>query len=505
MNDARPADGPADTGPAAASADNVHHRRPLVLAVVGHTNAGKTSLLRTLVRRREFGEVSDRPGTTRHAEAITLWVDEQPALRFVDTPGLEDPIGLLALLHGPRTASTDSSLGTAPGAHSPAERVRRFLASPPASAEFEQEAKVLRAAIDADALLHVIDCREPVLPKYRSEMAILGSCGRPVLPVLNFMHEGAARVAAWTTALADHGLHAVLRFDAVAPFVGAEQRLYEALKALVPAQAERFDEVLTFLALERLNRRAACLSVLADLLLAATALRETVPRRTMADSAARQAVVDTLHQALALRSRAAVLQWLDIHAFNADDAALVLAPWSDGRWQADLFNPEQLRRAGQALGTGAVVGAGIGLAADVALAGLSLGTGTAIGAALGGGLSQGFAAPGRQLMNLVSGRVELSIEDSALVLLAEQMLALLLRLERRGHGAVQRLHSEAAAPAGEVPAARALLAALRPARAHPEWAHAAGSPVTAERRGQQAAAATIAALRQRLHDTPADD
>ena len=30
------------------------------IAVVGHTNAGKTSLLRTLTRRRDFGEVSDR-------------------------------------------------------------------------------------------------------------------------------------------------------------------------------------------------------------------------------------------------------------------------------------------------------------------------------------------------------------------------------------------------------------------------------------------------------------
>ena len=41
--------------------------KPLTLAVVGHTNVGKTSLLRTLTRDVGFGEVSHRPSTTRHA------------------------------------------------------------------------------------------------------------------------------------------------------------------------------------------------------------------------------------------------------------------------------------------------------------------------------------------------------------------------------------------------------------------------------------------------------
>ena len=35
----------------------------LRVAVVGHTNTGKTSLLRTLMRDVNFGEVSDRPAT----------------------------------------------------------------------------------------------------------------------------------------------------------------------------------------------------------------------------------------------------------------------------------------------------------------------------------------------------------------------------------------------------------------------------------------------------------
>lgn len=71
---------------------------PLKLAVVGHTNVGKTSLLRTLTRDVGFGEVSHRPSTTRHVEGARLSVDGEPLLELYDTPGLEDAIALLDYL-----------------------------------------------------------------------------------------------------------------------------------------------------------------------------------------------------------------------------------------------------------------------------------------------------------------------------------------------------------------------------------------------------------------------
>ena len=54
----------------------------LKLAVVGHTNVGKTSLLRTLTRDAGFGEVSHRPSTTRHVEGARLSVDGEPLLEL---------------------------------------------------------------------------------------------------------------------------------------------------------------------------------------------------------------------------------------------------------------------------------------------------------------------------------------------------------------------------------------------------------------------------------------
>ena len=98
-------------------------KQPLHIAVVGHTNAGKTSLLRTLTRQVSFGEVSDRPGTTRHTESIELRVDGAAAVRFYDTPGLEDSVALLDYLN------------TQPGQSRP-DKVRAFLQGPEARAVF---------------------------------------------------------------------------------------------------------------------------------------------------------------------------------------------------------------------------------------------------------------------------------------------------------------------------------------------------------------------------------
>src|SRR3546814_12776278 len=70
----------------------------LKIAVVGHTNTGKTSLLRTLTRDSSFGDVADSPGTKRHVEGARLRLDGRPALEWFDTPGWDDSIALLEYL-----------------------------------------------------------------------------------------------------------------------------------------------------------------------------------------------------------------------------------------------------------------------------------------------------------------------------------------------------------------------------------------------------------------------
>lgn len=453
---------------------------PLLVAVVGHTNAGKTSLLRTLTRREGFGEVADRPGTTRHTESVDLRVDGRSAIRFFDTPGLEDSTGLLDAL-GPLRADM-----------TPPQRLRAFLATEAAEAEFEQEAKVLRALLEVDAALYVIDCREPVVAKFRCEIEILASCGKPVLPVLNFVRDAAQREADWQKVLADFGLHALARFDAVAPFVGAEQRLYRDLQTLLPQRGAQLRQVADFLAQELAARREASLRAIAETLIDVTAARITLEREELDDAHRKAARIDTFRAGVSQRAQRGVQEVLEVHAFRPEEANLELLPWLDGRWEADLFNIETLREAGVRLGTGAAVGAGFGLAADAALGGLSLGAGAALGAAIGGAASQGFGAVGRRLANLAAGREDLTVEDVVIVRIAQDLLGLMLVLEERGHAATARIELGQALAAAPPEPFKPLLRALASARGQASWTVA---PLRPRERAQ---APVLDALRELL-------
>lgn len=432
------------------------------IAVVGHTNVGKTSLLRTLTRRVDFGRVSDQPGTTRHAEVVALRLEGQVQMRFVDTPGLEDAVALHEFL---QQQAGETRL----------QRIKAFLRGPEARAAFEQEAKVLRTLLErADAAMLVLDVREPVLPKYRAELDLLVACARPLMPVLNFARSERARSAEWHQLLRESGLHARAEFDAVAPLHGAEQQLYNDLAALLPAWRVHLQGIVDGLALQAQDRLRAAARSVADTLVGVAAMRRTTPARDLADDAQRRAFVAAFQREAQEHARTGVAGLLELFGFRAGDAELAGLPVSDGRWASDLFNPELLKRVSVRLGVGALVGAGAGVVVDVALAGLSLGAATGVGAALGGAASGGWRPVWRKVQNRLTGVREVTVEDAVLVLLASRLCDLALALARRGHAAEQRL---LLAPDGHAPAAddaarhelAALVRTLAPARGHPEW------------------------------------
>lgn len=237
---------------------------PLKLAVVGHTNVGKTSLLRTLTRDVGFGEVSHRPSTTRHVEGARLSVDGEPLLELYDTPGLEDAIALLDYLE--RLERPGERLD------GPA-RLERFLQGSEARQRFEQEAKVLRQLLASNAGLYVIDAREPVLAKYRDELEVLANCGKPLLPVLNFVASSQHREPEWREALARLGLHALVRFDSVAPPEDGERRLYESLALLLENARPALQRLIDDQQAQRLARRHSGKRLIAELLLDCAACR----------------------------------------------------------------------------------------------------------------------------------------------------------------------------------------------------------------------------------------
>ena len=299
------------------------------IAVVGHTNTGKTSLLRTLTRDTRFGEVADSPGTTRHVEGARLRIEGGDALEWFDTPGMEDSISLLEYLE--RLEAPGERLD------GPA-RVRRFLDTPEAHGRYEQEARVLAKMLDCDAALYVIDARDPVLGKHRDELDILAACGRPLLPVLNFVNAPQHRAADWRAALARLGLHAVVEFDTVAPALDGERQLYARLAVLLDRHAAALTRLSDALVRQRQERRAAAFELLADLLIDVAALRLSSPN----DADALAAAAERLRALARQREQACVTALLALYNFRPSDIDADALPLQGERWGMDLFHPQAL-------------------------------------------------------------------------------------------------------------------------------------------------------------------
>ncbi len=431
---------------------------PLKLVVVGHTNVGKTSLLRTLLRDAGFGEVSHRPGTTRHVEGARLSVEGESLLELYDTPGLEDAIALLDYLE--RLDRPGERLD------GPA-RVERFLQGAEARQRFEQEAKVLRQLLLSDAALYVIDAREPVLAKYRDELAVLAMCGRPLLPVLNFVADGgeAAREAEWRGSLARLGLHALVCFDSVAPPLDGERRLFESLALMQQHYRPQLQRLIDDRERQRRRRLEAGARLIAELLIDCAACRHSV------DAEAVQAV-EALQQAVRQREQRCVDALLQLYRFRAGDVHGDDLPLLDGRWQSDLFHPETLRQLGVRIGGGMAAGAAAGAGVDLLVGGITLGTAAAIGALLGGA-AQTVRRYGDRLKGAFGGRRELTVDDAILRLLALRQQQLLQALEARGHAAQQVI--ELPLPQAQRWRDGELPEALTRARAHPEWSSLKGA------------------------------
>jgi hypothetical protein len=429
----------------------------LRVAIVGHVNAGKTTLVRTLARQAGFGAVAALPGSTLDAAAALAAPDAGAApLEWIDTPGFEDPVPLAA-----RLAALPQ-----PGA---VQRLAALLDEPDLAHDHPSELAALTVARDSHALVLVVDSVELVLPKHLAGLALLQACCRPLILVLNRPGHAMSQASAWERAAAGHGLRDVLRLDACGPGDDAMLALLRMLSGLLaPHHPQAVSLAATWQA-ARLQRQQSGVGFIAHVLVWLAARRETLPAGVAGDAQQKAQAVAAFRATVLAEVDAARRRLAARHGFAGHVPASGGLPGLAGRWEDDLFNREVLKDAGGKLAGGAAVGAAIGLGADVALAGLSLGAGTAVGAAVGGMASQGFSSFSRKVLNRITGQLDLSVEDGVLVALAEHLLAWLQALALRAHGAVGpwAWPPNHGLVAGEQ---AALLDALRPARGHPEWA-----------------------------------
>ena len=417
-----------DTGESVSSS-------PLRLAVVGHANTGKTSLLQTLLRRRDFGEVHASPGTTRAVEAGKVADDDGVIAILLDTPGIEDSEPLRKAIESARIDYRED----------PRTQLDRFLASPAAADEEDLglEAASIRAALDAHVLLYVIDVRGEPEPKHEAELAVLALTARPLIPVLNYAAHSDARPNPWRNVCARHGVHTTLEFDAVVYDDAGEQRLLNAVraldtvKALVPELDAAIERWNTLRQRERRRAIIVAAGVAAEFLVtAAAAVVVTEPTKrneTEREAAVKKATAQFL-EALPERetdTRKRIAMAFGFHGDEAQKVEFDVERALGGVGFLSRANLQYVNMAATAM-AGAAAGAGVGATADTSVGGLSMGTGAVVGGTAGAVL-----AGGRKALHRLRGQEELRLRDAAVEFLAARAVATIRAMLARGHAAVE--------------------------------------------------------------------
>jgi Domain of unknown function (DUF3482)/50S ribosome-binding GTPase len=385
------------------------------LSLVSHTNVGKTTLARTLLRR-DIGEVRDEAHVTEVAERHTLIESPQgDTLVLWDTPGFGDSARLLR-----RLEQSGNPLGWFLTQVWDRYTDRPFWSS-------QQAARNVRD--HADVVLYLVNAAEdPAAAGYVDpEMRILGWIGKPVLVLLNQLgpprpaDAEAADVAAWTRHLSGHAIvRRVLAFDAFARCWAQEHGLLDAIATLLPETAEpAFGRITAAWRERNLATFEASITVLARGLAATAAAAEHVAERSLAASArdwitqlaagertdpALERAMTSLATGLDREVRAATDELIALHGLSGRAAAEILERM--GR-DVDVDRAADASRAG-VLGA-ALTGALGGLAADLAAGGLTFGAGALIGGVLGAASMRGLA----RAYNLARGSDATTVRWSA--------------------------------------------------------------------------------------------
>lgn len=429
---------------------NLAENEPLKLAVVGHTNTGKTSLLRTLLRDVYFGEVKNAPATTRHVEKAMI-SDSQTGESLValyDTPGLEDASGLLDWLEDNTARRRDG-----------VERLQQFLASPLASEDYSQEAKVIRQLLASDMAIYVIDAREPVLGKYKDELAVLSWSAIPVMPVFNFTHapngQKSSHISDWQTMLARNNLHVSTRFDSVAFEFDDEIKLWQNLATML-IQPEILQQLIARRQADWEMLYEEATTVIAHFLLNVASFVETIhedddplPILTQMQEKVRQA------------ERNCQQTLLNLYKFY--DNSVATTPLELQKYQRDPFDADLLASYGLRTTSGAAAGALLGLGIDAAALGTTLGLGAAIG-----GLAGGLLSNTGTIADKISGVKRLYIDPATLALLTTRSMDLLDNLRHRGHAATDGISAEQSKNIKKW-TPETLPSLLKKARGKPQW------------------------------------
>ena len=371
------------------------------LSLISHTNVGKTTLARTLLRR-DVGEVRDEPHVTLEAQRYLLL--EAPTgerIELWDTPGFGDSVRLAR-----RLAGRSNPIGWFLAELWDRFRDRAFWSS---------QRAIRNVLDDADVVLYLVNAAEaPEDVGYLdAELEVLRLLGKPVVILLNQMgppqasEREHAEIERWQqrTRTATN-VRAVLAFDAFARcWVQDDTLLAAVAECLPPARRADFDLLRAAWQARNDATWRGAMHVLAERLVRAACDNEVARagkwtdrlqaigtalglRRDRAPTG-RESAMQALAERLDADIRDSTDRLIALHGLEGRAAGVVLT-----RLAEHYAVREPLSEGRAALWGGVVSGALVGLKADLASGGLTLGAGLIAGGVIGAlgaaGMARGY-------------------------------------------------------------------------------------------------------------------
>lgn len=159
------------------------------IAVIGHPNEGKSSVLSTLAEDDSV-RISSFPGETTVCRGYPVRIDGREVLRFTDTPGFQHPSRLLSLL------SRGEGLSE--------QRLHDLLAQVGADPELREDYELLQPVARGAGLIFVADGSRPLRSVDTMEMEVLRLLNRPRMAVLNCKDKNTRHLESWRDELNKH-------------------------------------------------------------------------------------------------------------------------------------------------------------------------------------------------------------------------------------------------------------------------------------------------------------
>jgi predicted GTPase len=349
-------------------------------AIVGHPNEGKSSVVSTL-SEDDSVRISPVPGETTECRSFPVLIDGREVIRFIDTPGFQNPRKTLAWLRA--WQGDDRNMLT---------EFLRLHRNDPA---LHDDCALLSPLAAGAGIIFVVDGSRPLRNMDKAEMEILRLTGRPRMAIINCKDEESRFLADWQNEFRKH-FNSIRLFNANKATYSQRIALLNSLKAIDQDLEALIETVIQAFAQDWENRRRQSAALITAMLKDSLGYRASAPCPSGTDEEALRAKLRRAYtDFVTKRERTAHQQLRRLFKHNLFNLQLP----EQSILQEDLFAATTWKFLGLSdedlIWAAAMSGAAVGAGMDVLTAGISFGVFMAIGGAVG---AVGAAVKGRDML-----------------------------------------------------------------------------------------------------------